>query len=80
MRKALYRPILFLFITTFCLAWTNGPMTATAPPQTDLVSQIDALLSPVFKDGEPGAAILVIKDGKPLVRKAYGMADLELAQ
>ena len=78
MRNIAYRLSLFLIITTFCLAGTDGPTTATAPLQADLVSQVDALLSPVFKAGEPGAAVLVMKDGKPLVRKAYGMADLEL--
>lgn len=49
----------------------------SAPPES-LQAQVDALLSPVFKAGTPGAALLVMKDGKPLLRKAYGTADLEL--
>ncbi len=78
MKKTNHRLILFLFITTFCLGGTNGPATARAFSQADLLPQIDALLAPVFKAGEPGSALLVMKDGKPLVRKAYGLADLEL--
>ena len=51
-----------------------------AAPQTPapLAAQVDSLLSSVYKSGEPGAALLIMKDGQVLVRKAYGMADLEL--
>jgi len=52
---------------------------STAAAQDSLSAQIDALLSPAYKAGEPGGALLVKKDGKVLVRKAYGMADLELS-
>ncbi len=69
----------------FALALTCAAASATLSPppaQTvtpeSLTAQVDAILSPVFKAGTPGAAVLVIKDGKPLVRKAYGTADLEL--
>lgn len=51
---------------------------AGAKPQASLESRVDSLLAPVFKPGTPGAAVLVMKDGKPLLRKAYGTADLEL--
>ena len=38
--------------------------------------EIDALMRPY--DGEvPGAAVLVVRDGEPLVRRSYGLADLE---
>jgi CubicO group peptidase (beta-lactamase class C family) len=30
-----------------------------------------------FPDNEPGAAVLVVKDGKTVLRKAYGLADVE---
>jgi CubicO group peptidase (beta-lactamase class C family) len=43
-----------------------------------LVAQMDAVASSYFKDDEPGAAVLVMKDGKPLLRKGYGLADVEL--
>jgi len=47
-------------------------------PQAPLAAQLDTLLSSVYKAAEPGAALLIMKDGKVLARKAYGMADLEL--
>lgn len=37
----------------------------------------DSLLSTHFKSNEPGAAIIVTRDGETLFRNAYGMADME---
>jgi CubicO group peptidase (beta-lactamase class C family) len=55
-----------------------SPVAALAAPQAPLAADLDALLSAVYKANEPGAAFLIWKDGKVLVRKAYGLADLEL--
>jgi CubicO group peptidase (beta-lactamase class C family) len=49
-----------------------------AYPQS-LESRIDSMLTSVFKDKEgPGGVFLVAKDGKPIYRKAFGKANLEL--
>src|SRR5512138_1673965 len=45
---------------------------------TGLAVKIEAVMGAVFKPGEPGAAIIVKKDGRTLFRKGYGLADLEL--
>jgi CubicO group peptidase (beta-lactamase class C family) len=47
-------------------------------PDEELVKTIDAMMSEYFKPDEPGAAIIVTRNGKPLFRKGYGMANLEL--
>ncbi|MBK9317251.1 MAG: serine hydrolase [Acidobacteria bacterium] len=39
---------------------------------------IDELLSKSFKPGDPGAAAIVVKNGNVILRKGYGMANLEL--
>jgi CubicO group peptidase (beta-lactamase class C family) len=39
-------------------------------------ARIDALLRP-YTGSVPGASVLVLRDGAPLFRRAYGMADLE---
>src|SRR2546423_3278462 len=49
------------------------PMAASAQVST---SQIDALFSRFSNSKEPGCAVLVIKDGKPIFRKGYGVTDL----
>jgi CubicO group peptidase (beta-lactamase class C family) len=43
-----------------------------------LAKRIDAVMAEIYKPGEPGAAIIVRKDGRTIFRKGYGMADMEL--
>lgn len=43
-----------------------------------LERQLDRYLEAVFAPEEPGATVIVIRDGEVLVRDAYGLADLEL--
>jgi CubicO group peptidase (beta-lactamase class C family) len=45
----------------------------------DLTTQLDELVKAHFTPGKPGAAVLVKKGERVLLRKGYGMADLELA-
>jgi CubicO group peptidase (beta-lactamase class C family) len=49
---------------------------AGATHATDAVQHADRLMQP-YQGEVPGAALLVLKDGKPLLRKGYGLADLE---
>jgi CubicO group peptidase (beta-lactamase class C family) len=44
------------------------------------VERVDALMAPWSKGDTPGAAILVIKDGQVLLKKGYGLANLESKQ
>lgn len=37
---------------------------------------MEALVAPRFQPRQPGAAILILRDGKPLLRAGYGFADL----
>lgn len=38
---------------------------------------IDSLLAAYAGPGAPGASVLVVRDGRPLVERSYGLADLE---
>lgn len=49
---------------------------ASAPPAENV---IDAIFHDVVHPGQPGAAVLVARDGKILFAKAYGLADVEHA-
>jgi|CXWL01.1.fsa_nt_gi CubicO group peptidase (beta-lactamase class C family) len=44
----------------------------------DLASDLDAIFTSAYPSDQPGGAVIVEQDGKVILRKAYGMADLEL--
>ncbi|MBL8516778.1 MAG: serine hydrolase [Betaproteobacteria bacterium] len=50
---------------------------STVVVEGDIARQIDTVLAATFKSDEPGAAVIVVKDGKTVLRKGYGMADVE---
>jgi CubicO group peptidase (beta-lactamase class C family) len=51
-------------------------LAAEAPATQTIAARIDAVIAPLYKPDAPGAAIIVVKDGKTVFRKAYGMADV----
>lgn len=53
-------------------------VAAPLSPSPPLDSSLETLLSTRFKPNLPGVAALVMKDGKPLLRKGYGLANVEL--
>ena len=59
----------------FFLAFILFPMTPGAS-EKDKVAQIDALFAGYTGD-VPGAGVIVLGDGKVLLKKSYGMANLE---
>ena len=52
-------------------------MLGGCPNAHSQTTQTDSLMQRYQGDGVPGASLLIIKDGKPLVRRGYGMANLE---
>jgi CubicO group peptidase (beta-lactamase class C family) len=62
--------------TIMKLLEAQGAATGSAPPPETIV---DAIFKDVVRPGQPGAAVLVVKDGKILFEKAYGLADVERA-
>ena len=55
------------------------PAFAQRPPLADeaLARKLEAAAAPLFAKDQPGGAILVARQGKTLLRNAYGLADLE---
>ena len=63
----------FLAATLFA-----APLAAQAPPpDSALVLRIDSIFAPVNRTTTPGCAVGVDRAGVPIVRRAYGMANLE---
>jgi CubicO group peptidase (beta-lactamase class C family) len=50
---------------------------AVARPDPSPERQVDALFATWNRPGVPGAVVEVIRDGKVLLKKSYGMADIE---
>ena len=58
----------------FAQAQQPATKTATAP---SLAGKLDALFKSQYKAEHPGATVIVVKDGKKVLRKAYGAANLD---
>jgi CubicO group peptidase (beta-lactamase class C family) len=54
-----------------------APLVHAAPASRDVAARIDQVLAATYKADAPGATVIVVKDGKTILRKAYGLADLE---
>jgi D-alanyl-D-alanine carboxypeptidase len=80
MKKTTPRQILIAGVLTALIVVSVPalPRPAEAPAEEAVAAKIDALMSETYKPGEPGAAIIVRKDGRTILRKGYGLADLEL--
>ena len=65
------------------LGTDHSPLSGNSAPEgvrnaDTLAVRIDAVLAKAYPPDKPGAVGLVVKDGKVLFQKAYGLADLEL--
>ncbi|CAN7466686.1 serine hydrolase domain-containing protein [Massilia sp. LjRoot122] len=65
---------LLLAYSTACNADVLLPSTT---PATSVEQQVDALFAKWNRTDVPGASVVVIRDGKVVLSKSYGMADLE---
>ncbi len=62
-----------------CTLSSAAAARAAAPVSpAELGAYADKALAAIYPPGQPGAAAIVVKDGKVVLRKGYGMANLEL--
>jgi len=59
------------------IALATGILVTTMSAQTNLTAQLDKLFRDFNQPGKPGAAVMVIRDGKILAAKGYGLANVE---
>ena len=64
-------------LLTFTLFSIASAQTPAASAQSDIASRVDQLFSRFDRPDSPGCALGVIKDGKLIYKKGYGMANLE---
>jgi D-alanyl-D-alanine carboxypeptidase len=78
-RPAGARPVTAILVATCLLAVVLGGAAQVRPGKTAPPGlSARALVEAAFKANEPGGAVIVVKNGKPLYRGAVGMASLEL--
>ncbi len=71
----------YLFLTTKILQVRNFSVLLVAIPfclltRAQRVDAIDSLMQTVYPKEAPGAALMIVKDGRMLFSKAYGLANL----
>ncbi len=52
------------------------PVAAKSQTTIMLTNQFDSLFQSYFKSGEPGGAVLLVKDNKVIYQKGFGIADI----
>ncbi len=74
--KSLSLPILTLILLLGSSSLTAA-QTARASDE-NLAATINEMLERTYKPDEPGAAVIAVREGKVILRKGYGKANLEL--
>ena len=81
-RASLAQALLLVFVlSAIPMAATAAVVAAGTSPSSELAAlanYADRLLAAAYPAEKPGAAALVVKDGQVVLRKGYGMANLEL--
>lgn len=70
--------IIIALLAAASLAAAAAPAPASAKSHdARLAARIDAIMRKAYPDDQPGAAILVARGGDVILRRGYGLADLE---
>jgi CubicO group peptidase (beta-lactamase class C family) len=65
-------------LVALCVASSTTFKVVAASGPADLTSQVDALFEDSVHSNTPGAAVLIARDGKKLLEKGYGLAQVEV--
>jgi len=67
----------FVFTSLLMLALLVPQQSAPAAPANDPIANLDAFITRALKEYQvPGAAVAVVRDGKPVLLKGYGVRDV----
>lgn len=77
MKNPLSLPALVLLLAGLAASQAYGNPAPSPPPADALEAKVDSVMAPWSQGGTPGAAILVIQEGRIVLKKGYGLANLE---
>ncbi|MEO7923027.1 MAG: serine hydrolase domain-containing protein [Chitinophagaceae bacterium] len=60
----------------FYFLYLLAPVHALSQPVNKTVMKLDSLFDSYFKTGEPGGAVLLVKEGQVIYQKGFGVADI----
>ena len=64
-------------ISSSCFLLVHWVPTLASDDLSDIAAELDNHLSSIYAPSEPGVAALIAKDGEVILRKGYGLANLE---
>ena len=67
---------LVMIAATTVLAACNAPPRSPAPV-SDLTADVDSVMHAYALPGGPGASVLIVHDGRTVLARSYGLADVE---
>ena len=77
--KRIFTLLLFILLPAFLVAQDEQSVIKNREQieNKNLEAKLDSLFASFNNDAAPGCAVTILKDGKVLVKKSYGMASLE---
>src|ERR1700737_2338703 len=67
-------------LAALILSLAAAAAALAAPERSDdLAARLDRIFVETYPATGPGAAVIVVQDGKPILRKGYGLANVELS-
>ena len=75
-KKVLIVSLCFIFLN--CISFGQNPTKNIPVNINELNIKLDSIFNPFNTKTSPGCAIIVLQNGKPISKKAYGMASIEL--
>jgi CubicO group peptidase (beta-lactamase class C family) len=79
LEKSRPRPLIKLAVAFFLFVGATNAGTQDPSNSSTLARNIDSIFAPIVAPNSPGAAVLVVKDGKKLFERGYGLRDLHSA-
>ncbi|MFL5347105.1 MAG: serine hydrolase [Hyalangium sp.] len=76
MKRPISLTVLVLALSVFLSPQAYGAPDSRPPPTNALAEKVDSVMAPWSRGETPGAAIIVIQDGRIVLKKGYGLANL----